>query len=86
MKDGRKVKVCISLSPDVVERIDERAKAASASRSAIVEELLREGELRVREHELVAGVEAYYAGRSPAERSEDAALGSTARTLDLAED
>jgi predicted transcriptional regulator len=86
MKYGKKVKVCISLSPDVVERIDERAKAASASRSAIVEELLREGELRMREHELVSGVEAYYAGRSPAERSEDDALGRTARTLDLAED
>jgi hypothetical protein len=89
MKADRKIKLCISLSPGVVGRIDQRAKASHASRSAVVEEWLQEAERRARDQQLAAEVESYYADMSSAERSEDdaisAATGRIARTLDLDE-
>ncbi len=86
MRNGRKVKLSVSLSPDVVERIDRRAKAAHSSRSAVVEDWLNEASCRASERQLAAEVEAYYSSRSSSERSEDDAIGAAsgriARTLD----
>jgi predicted transcriptional regulator len=87
MRDGRKIKLSVSLSPDLVGRIDRRAKASQTSRSAVVEDWLKEASCRASERQLVIDVESYYSSRSSAERSEDEAIGAAsgriARTLEV---
>jgi len=62
MTNGRKAKVSVSLSADVVERIDRRAKSEHSTRSAVLESLLRDAERLSSERTLAAEVEAYYRG------------------------
>jgi predicted transcriptional regulator len=44
MKAGRKIKLSVSLSSEVVDRIDAQAKRSRSTRSAVMEEWLQAGE------------------------------------------
>ena len=74
MRKHRKTRTSISLATEVVEVVDRYAQTAGLSRSAVMEEWLRYGAQVQRRSELDASIEAYYAGRTPAEVSEDEAL------------
>ncbi len=71
-------RLTVSLPADLVEQLDRAARRAGTSRSALVEEWLRRG-ARVQAHgELERQIEAYYAGRSLAERAEDESIAKAA--------
>ena len=67
-----KVKITLTLSPDVVRRLDALAQSSQASsRSQLVEEALRRWlDERVQE-EIERQTEEYYRSLSPTEREED---------------
>ena len=90
MKPSPKLKVSVSLPADLVGRIDSASKARRQTRSAVMEQWLRQGE-RVRSEEALAReLEAYYQAATPEERSEDQAIArasaSSAKRLKLDEE
>jgi metal-responsive CopG/Arc/MetJ family transcriptional regulator len=58
-KGSRRVKLTVSLSSDLVKRIEKRRKKG-VSRSQVFEQMLSEGERAVRQRELEEEVRAYY--------------------------
>jgi predicted transcriptional regulator len=90
MKAGGKIKVSVSLSPKIVERIDKRARKEHSTRSAVVEKSLWASERQAAGAAIAAEVEAYYRGQSEEERTEDEAIAAAssrvARSRDLDED
>lgn len=69
---ARKVKLSISLSEDLVERIDREAeRAPGRSRSAVIEAWLWQASRRAASAKLAAETIAYYETLSEAERTED---------------
>lgn len=69
-----KLKVTLSLDPELVVAVDEAVKHEIAdSRSAAVEEALRSWRLERRRRQLEREVEAYYRTQTEAERREDRA-------------
>ena len=89
MAMGKKTKVSVSLSSEVIGRIDERAKRTRSTRSAVMEEWLQAGERLAAEGALVAEVEAYYRSQSAEEGAEADAIAAAssraARALDIDE-
>jgi metal-responsive CopG/Arc/MetJ family transcriptional regulator len=65
-KGSRRVKLTLSLSSDLVRRI-EKHRRKGMSRSAVFEQMLEESEGAARKRELDAEIEAYYAVPSNAE-------------------
>jgi len=67
-----KTKITITLSPDVVRRIDAfLAEPVARSRSQLVEEALREWLERQTQSEIERQTEAYYRSLSPDDQEED---------------
>lgn len=72
MTDGRKVKLSVSLSADLLERIDHAAaRLPGSTRSSVIEAWLRSAARAAAEASLASEVIAYYEARTPAERAED---------------
>jgi metal-responsive CopG/Arc/MetJ family transcriptional regulator len=82
-----RIKISVSLSSDLVARIDRAAQAESRSRSRVLESWLRSGARQGAQHELELATIAYYEDLTPEERREDAAmaagLSKSARRLDV---
>ncbi|HEY3445371.1 MAG TPA: ribbon-helix-helix protein, CopG family [Myxococcales bacterium] len=80
----------MSLSSEVVGRVDERARRTHSTRSAVMEEWLQAGERLAAEGALAAEVESYYRSMTPEERAESDAIAAAssraARALDIDEE
>jgi metal-responsive CopG/Arc/MetJ family transcriptional regulator len=63
-KGSRRVKLTVSLSSDLVKRIEKRRKKG-VSRSEMFEQMLTEGDRAARQRELEEEVRAYYAAGDP---------------------
>lgn len=75
MRSSTKVRVTITLSRDVLSHVDKRARSGSArSRSAFIEEALRELMRHSAEAMIARETIAYYQSLSQTEEAEDAAL------------
>jgi metal-responsive CopG/Arc/MetJ family transcriptional regulator len=75
MTERSKVKVSLSLPAELVDRVDCEVKnRPGSSRSAVVEEWLRQGARLKAEGDLRSAVVAYYRDLDPAEQIEEAAL------------
>ena len=71
MQQRRKVRVTVTLSEDVLRRLDERAaREPGASRSSVMESWLREVSYRHAQAKLEADIAAYYEALSDTERVE----------------
>lgn len=74
MASARKLKVSVSLSEDLVERIDrEAARSPGQSRSGVIEAWLWRASKRAAAASLAAETIAYYEKLTDAERAEDEA-------------
>lgn len=71
-----RVKISVSLSSDLVARIDRAARAEARSRSRILEAWLQAAAQEVAARELEAATIAYYESMTPEERREEAAMTS----------
>jgi len=72
---GTRMKLSITLAPEVVSAVDRAAKAVpGGSRSSVIETWLRRASRLNQEDRLRADTIAYYEGRAENERAEDAAL------------
>lgn len=84
---GLRVKVSLSLPPDLVARIDRVARAESRSRSRVVERWLRRAAREGAHRELEEATIAYYESLTPEELRQDsemaAALSRAGRRLDI---
>ena len=74
MTIGRKVKLSISLSSDVLAEVDREAKIRAEPRSVVIESWLRSAARRNAEASLASEVIAYYDALTADERREDARL------------
>jgi metal-responsive CopG/Arc/MetJ family transcriptional regulator len=75
MKEGSRVKVSVSLPAELVAEVDREVRVRpGASRSAVVEEWLRQGARLKAEGNLRAAVVAYYRELRTDERVEEEAL------------
>jgi metal-responsive CopG/Arc/MetJ family transcriptional regulator len=75
MTVSSKIKVSLSLPAELVARVDREVKTKpGSSRSAVVEEWLRQGARLKAEGDLRSAVVAYYRDLEPAEQIEGAAL------------
>jgi Arc/MetJ-type ribon-helix-helix transcriptional regulator len=67
-----KEKVTVSITPELVDAVDQEVRAHHAdSRSAVVEEALRLWRVEQQRHAIEQGTEAYYRSRSQKEQRED---------------
>ena len=86
MKD-RKLKVSVTLSPEILERVDRQAKRLRGTRSSIMESWLKQAARRQSERDLETDTIAYYESLTAEERAEDEelsrALTSAARRLEI---
>jgi len=73
MQDGR-VKISISLSRDLVARIDRAARAEARPRSRVLEDWLRMTARRNAARDLEEATVAYYESLTPDDRREDALM------------
>lgn len=72
MSSVRKVRVSVSLSKDLLKRVDrEVARSGRSSRSSVVEAWLETGRLRADEERLRLETIAYYANLDDADREDD---------------
>ena len=83
-----KVKVSVTVSADVLARVDRHAaRRRGATRSQIIEEWLRRGARVQAQQDLESEIVAYYDGLTAEQRAEDAAIATAtaraARRLDL---
>lgn len=75
MTESRKRKISISLSSDLLDRVDRAAaREPGATRSSVIEGWLRTAARGAAEASLAAEVIAYYETRTAGERSEDERL------------
>jgi metal-responsive CopG/Arc/MetJ family transcriptional regulator len=75
MKESSRVKVSVSLPAELVARVDREARGRpGSSRSAVVEQWLRQGARLKAEDDLRAAVIAYYRELMPEEKVEEEAL------------
>ncbi|MFV1958857.1 MAG: hypothetical protein ACC662_05520 [Planctomycetota bacterium] len=78
----RKTRISITLSTDLLRRIDREAhRGAGGNRSAVIEAWLRRGARSRAEDALREETIAYYEGLSKEERAEDAAIARAAGRL-----
>ncbi len=72
MKSDRKVKVSVTLSTDLLARIDrEAARQQTGTRSGVIESWLRKAARDAAEQQLARETIAYYDSLTPAQRAED---------------
>ncbi|MSP58731.1 MAG: ribbon-helix-helix protein, CopG family [Myxococcales bacterium] len=87
MNTKRKLKVSVTLAPDLVARIDRRAAREQGTRSQVIERWLRRAARDQARQELDSEIAAYYEALTSEQQAEDAALavfsGKAARELDL---
>ncbi len=67
----RKAKLTVTISGDVVNKIDEIAKEKGTPRSQVMEGLLRDSLMRYKKRAIEKGIEAYYLSLSEKEKKED---------------
>lgn len=83
----RKAKVSVTLSREILERVDQQAKRERGTRSSIMESWLAQAARRQAERDLEADTIAYYESLTAEERTEDdtlsRALTAAARRLDI---
>ena len=73
MQDGR-IKISISLSRDLVARIDRAARAQARPRSRVLEDWLRTTARENAARDVEDATVAYYEGLTPDDRREDGAM------------
>ncbi len=74
MRGAVKEKVTVSITPELVDAVDQEVRAHHAdSRSAVVEEALRLWRVEQQRRAIEQGTEAYYRSRSHKEQREDQA-------------
>ena len=88
MTAAPKIKVSLTLSSDLVEKVDRMVTSGRGpSRSEVIDEWLRAAALREAESTLASEMIAYYETRSAAERREDErmarAMSRASRRLDV---
>jgi len=83
----RKLKVSVTLSREILERVDRQAKRRGGTRSSIVEAWLKQAARGQAERDLETDTIAYYESLTAEERAEDVALSraltASARRLDI---
>jgi metal-responsive CopG/Arc/MetJ family transcriptional regulator len=67
----RKAKVTVTISGDVVNKIDEIVKEKGTPRSQVMEEMLRDWLLKSQKREIEKDIEAYYLSLTEKEKKED---------------
>lgn len=67
----RKAKLTVTISGDVVNEIDEIAKAKGTPRSQAMEEMLRDWLMKSKKREIEKDIEAYYLSLTEKEKKED---------------
>ena len=67
----RKAKLTVTISGDVVNKIDEIAKEKGTPRSQVMEEMLRDWLLKSKKKEIEKDIEAYYLSLTEKEKKED---------------
>lgn len=67
----RKAKLTVTISGDVVNKIDEIAKEKGTPRSQVMEEMLRDGLLKSKKRAIEKDIEAYYLSLTEKEKKED---------------
>ena len=67
----RKAKLTVTISGDVVNKIDEIVKEKGTSRSQIMEGMLRDWLLKSKKREIEKDIEAYYLSLTEKEKKED---------------
>ncbi len=66
-----KAKLTVTISGDVVNKIDEIAKEKGTPRSQVMEEMLRDSLMKSKKRAIEKGIEAYYLSLSEKEKKED---------------
>jgi metal-responsive CopG/Arc/MetJ family transcriptional regulator len=72
MTTARKLKISISLAADVLDAVDRRAAAEKTTRSAVMEQWLRNASRQADLRRLEEETAAYYDALTPRERADDA--------------
>ncbi len=67
----RKTKLTVTISGDVVNKIDEIAKEKRTPRSQVMEDLLRDSLLKVKKRAIEKDIESYYLSLTEKEKKED---------------
>ena len=67
----RKAKLTVTISCDVVNKIDEIVKEKGTPRSQVMEEMLRDWLLKSKKKEIEKDIEAYYLSLTEKEKKED---------------
>lgn len=67
----RKAKLTVTISGDVVNKIDEIVKKRRTPRSQVMEEMLRDWLLKSQKREIEKDIEAYYLSLTEKEKKED---------------
>ncbi|HLA49820.1 MAG TPA: ribbon-helix-helix protein, CopG family [Thermodesulfovibrionia bacterium] len=67
----RKAKLTVTISGDVVNKIDEIVKEKGTPRSQVMEEMLRDWLLKSKKREIEKDIEAYYLSLTEKEKKED---------------
>lgn len=67
----RKAKLTVTISRDVVNKIDEIAKEKGTPRSQVMEDMLRDSLLKSKKRAIEKDIEAYYLSLTEKEKKED---------------
>jgi len=67
----RKAKLTVTISDDVVNKIDEIAKEKGTPRSQVMEDMLRDSLLKSKKRAIEKDIEAYYLSLTEKEKKED---------------
>ena len=67
----RKAKLTVTISGDVVNKIDEIAKEKGTPRSQVMEDMLRDSLLKSKKRAIEKDIEAYYLSLTEKEKKED---------------
>jgi len=67
----RKAKLTVTISDDVVNKIDEIAKEKGTPRSQVMEDMLRDSLLKSKKRAIGKDIEAYYLSLTEKEKKED---------------
>lgn len=67
----RKAKLTVTISSDVINKIDEIVKEKGTPRSQVMEEMLRDWLLKSKKREIERDIEAYYLSLTEKEKKED---------------
>jgi len=67
----RKAKLTVTISGDVVNKIDEIAKEKGTPRSQVMEDMLRDSLLKSKKRAIGKDIEAYYLSLTEKEKKED---------------